>query len=183
MSNKLCRISFAIDDNDMSIENLSEIKLSGGQFPHLQSSAGFYIPPPPRIVFFVWGGLNLSSFSMLNELYVNKLNGTKGVVEVIQPPGGISRRKFEGEIPSGRCGHSFTHFLIHVQLHGGVCFPHRNSCVGTSLFTNVTNNSCFYMFNYESLYWTKLAVSGSNRHSHGHQRYEVYCVYWWCYKN
>lgn len=51
LSNKLCRISFAIDDNDMSIENLSEIKLSGGQFPHLQSSAGFYIPPSPlRIV-------------------------------------------------------------------------------------------------------------------------------------
>lgn len=49
---------------------------------------------------------------MLNELYVNKLNGTKGVVEVIQPPGGISRRKFECEIHSGRCGHSFTHFLM-----------------------------------------------------------------------
>lgn len=55
LSNKLCRISFAIDDNDMSIENLSEIKLSGGQFPHLQSSAGFYIPPPPQNCFFCLG--------------------------------------------------------------------------------------------------------------------------------
>lgn len=161
LSNKLCRISFVIDDNDVSIENFSEIKLSGGQFPHLQSSAGFYIPP--KNCLFVWGGLNLSSFSMLNELYVVNINDTKGVVEVIQPPGGISKRKFEGEIPSGRCGHSFTHLFDSCAiLHGGVCFPHRNSCVGTSLFTNITNDSSFYMFDYESLFWTKLAVSGSN---------------------
>lgn len=41
------------------------------------------------IVCFVWSGLNLSSFSMSYELYVVKLNDTKGVVEIIQPPGGI----------------------------------------------------------------------------------------------
>lgn len=156
MSNKLYRVSYVVDDNDINIENLLEknlleIKLSGGQFPHLQSSDGFYISP--KNCSFVWDGLNLSPFSMSNELYVVKLKGTKGV-EIIQPPGAISLRKLEGDIPSGRYGHSFTYFDCCAILHGGVCFPHRNSCIGSSLFTNVTNDSSFYMFYYERLFWT-----------------------------
>lgn len=43
MSNKLYRVSYVVDDNDINIENLLETKLSGGQFLHLQSSDGFYV--------------------------------------------------------------------------------------------------------------------------------------------
>lgn len=110
MWNKLCRVSYVVDGNDASIENLL-----GGQFPHLQSSAGFYFFP--KNCLFVWDGLNLSSFTMSNKLYVVKLNDTKVVVEIIQPPDGISLRKFEGNIPSGRCGHSFTYIFILVQFY------------------------------------------------------------------
>ena len=160
MSRNIYKISFIVDDNDVNVDFISEIKLSGGQFPQLQSSAGFYVSAENCL--FVWGGLNLSCFSMSNELYIVKLNDNKGVVEIIQPPGGISVRELGGEIPSGRCGHTLTHYFDScVILHGGVCFPHRNSCVGSSLFKNVTNDNSFYMFDFESLFWTKLSVTGS----------------------
>lgn len=70
-SNKLCKLSYVVDDNVVSIENWFEIKRN------------------KRTVCFVWSGLNLSSFSMSYELYVAKLNDTKGVAEIIQPLGGI----------------------------------------------------------------------------------------------
>ena len=126
--------------------------------------------------------MNLSCFSMSNELYTVKLNDNKGVVEIIQPPGGISLRELGGEILSSRCGHILTHYFDScVILHGGVCFPHINSCVGSSLFKNVTNDNSFYMFDFESLFWTKLSVTGfASRAYHtvcnGNQRYEVFCI-------
>ena len=77
------------------------------------------------------------------ELYTVKLNENKGV-EIIQPPGGISVRELGGEIPSGRCRHTLTHYFDScVILHGGVCFQHRNSCVGSSLLKNLTNEINF----------------------------------------
>lgn len=61
-------------------------------------------------------------------------------------------RKLEGDVTSGRCGHCFTHIFDSCAfLYGGVCVPHRTSCAGSSLFTNATNNSSVYMFDYESL--------------------------------
>lgn len=82
---------------------------------------------------------------MFNELYVVKLNDTKGVEQVIQPSGGIWKRKLESGIASGRCGHSLTNiFDFCAILHGGV-FVVRNPCVGNLLFANVTNESNSFM--------------------------------------
>ena len=72
MSRNLYRMSFFEDDHDVNINFISEVKLLGGQFPQIQSSAGFYVSVQNCL--FVWDGLNLSCFSMSIELYTVKLN-------------------------------------------------------------------------------------------------------------
>jgi hypothetical protein len=155
----LYKCTYYVDDDDVNVDNISTVKLSGAKFTPLQSSAGFYVPTCSTL--YVWGGLNLCLYNMSQELLIVKLHEKKGVVEIVQPPGGISLRELKGEIPLGRCGHSLTHFDESlVILHGGLCFPHRNSCSSLSLFTNVTNDDCFYSFDYDELLWTKLSVHG-----------------------
>ena len=71
-------MSFIVEEKDINIDCVSDVKVLGGQFPQLQSSAGFYVSAQNCL--FVWGGLNLSCFSMSNELNTVKLNENKGVV-------------------------------------------------------------------------------------------------------
>lgn len=151
-----------------------EIKLSGSIFLHLQPSAGFYIPSNNCL--FVLGGLNLPIFSQLNELYVVKSYDTT----VIQPPGGISIRKLEGEILSGRIAtlHIFYSCAI---LHSGVGFHIK------FMRWYITFYKCykcyqwylFYKIDYESLFLDKTIYLRirSKSLSHRHQRYEVHYIY------
>lgn len=61
-------MSFSVDDDDVNFDCVSDIKLSGAQCSSLQSCAGFYIPSSSCL--YVFGGLNLSLYSMSQELLI-----------------------------------------------------------------------------------------------------------------
>lgn len=105
MSNKLCRISFVVEDNDASNEICPKLNFQVAN-SYTYSQALFFVLSNNCL--FVLGGLNLSTFSMLNELYGVRSYDTK----IIQPPGGISIRKVEGEILRGKIGRSYTYIFL-----------------------------------------------------------------------
>lgn len=87
------------------------------------------------------------------------LSSLSNDTKVIQLPSGISIRKLEGEILSGRIA-SLHIFYSCAILHSGVGFHIKFMC--WSPFTNVTNDRCFIRLIMKVFSWTKLNISGSD---------------------
>ena len=157
----------SVTKDDVSIENILSPKVVGGQFPPLQGSAAMI----DHNHVYVWGGLNLSSFSFSNELSVldtTLLSRGRIDVEIVQDTYGISKRHMYGDVPSGRSGHSMT-FLSRdcVVMFGGVRFPHRESAnITVSPFAHFTDDEHFYVLNIDDLTWQQLPITSPSRAYH-----------------
>lgn len=81
-SNTICKFKLAIEDDDVSIENMSLLKTPGACFPSLQGASALL---KASEVVYVWGGLNLDVYKTTDELYILKLKpNDKCEVEILQ---------------------------------------------------------------------------------------------------
>ena len=74
-------------------------------------------------------------------------------VEIVQGPDGISSRKFSGDIPEGRCGHTINYINEYniAIVHGGanIELPGKHE----------TRDNSFYILNLATLVWKKVAFA------------------------
>ena len=130
-ASKIFEYSFSVYEDDFDFESCREMTTTGSQLSPLSQAAAVKISEKAIMV---WGGHNLATFSMDNELFrikfAEKNKRRLADITIYKNHEIDPNYKFlqSGDVPSGRCGHTLTKISDNCfVLIGGIEFRNRFS--------------------------------------------------------
>lgn len=150
-------LTFAIEENDVTLKSVNTAKVVGASLSPLTSAAGIV----SKQTVYIFGGLDTSLMQPSNEMFVlNHITGITYDCTIFKDPDTcdvqLKNDQFmTGEVPSPRMGHSFTAIDDqYVILFGGMNFK-GDSAFQRSFEPNATDGH-FYKLDLNTMEWKRL---------------------------